>query len=47
VKRETSPESRSQNASAMEALQEVRGMPPGAQRTRRPACSDALRTVMR
>jgi hypothetical protein len=37
VKRETSPDSRSQNASAAEPLQEAREMPPGAQR------SDALK----
>jgi hypothetical protein len=33
VKQETSPDSRSQNASAADALQEAREMPPGAQRT--------------
>ena len=33
VKRETSPEGRSQNASAMDALQEARKMLPGAPRT--------------
>jgi hypothetical protein len=33
VKQETSADSRSQNASAAEALQEAREMPPGAQRT--------------
>jgi hypothetical protein len=32
VKQETSPDIRSQNASAVDALQEARGMPPGAQR---------------
>jgi hypothetical protein len=33
VKQETSPEICSQNASAVDALQETRGMPPGGQRT--------------
>ena len=33
MKQETSPDIRSQNASAVDALQEARGMPPGAQRT--------------
>jgi hypothetical protein len=33
VKQETSPDCRSQNASAADALQEAREMPPGPQRT--------------
>jgi hypothetical protein len=33
VKQEASPDSRSQNANAVDALQEARAMPPGAQRT--------------
>jgi hypothetical protein len=33
VKQEISPDSRSQNASAADALQEAREMPPGPQRT--------------
>ena len=32
MKQETSPDIRSQDASAVDALQEARGMPPGAQR---------------
>ena len=32
MKQEASPDSRSQDASAVDALQEARGMPPGAQR---------------
>lgn len=39
MKHETSPDSRSQNASAVDALQEARAMPPGGQRT------DALKKV--
>jgi len=39
VKQEASPDSRSQNANAVDALQEARAMPPGAQRT------DALKTA--
>lgn len=31
--RETSPEDRNQNVRALEALEEAREMPPGAQRT--------------
>jgi hypothetical protein len=49
VKQEASPDNRSQNASAAEALQEAREMPPGAQRTdalKKLARFDALRTVM-
>jgi hypothetical protein len=33
VKQETSPDSRSQRAIAVDALQEARGMPPGGKRT--------------
>lgn len=33
MKQEISADSRSQNASAVDALQEAREMPPGAQRT--------------
>jgi hypothetical protein len=33
VKQETSPDGRSHNAIAVDALQEARGMPPGARRT--------------
>jgi hypothetical protein len=33
VKQETSPDIRNQNESAVDALQEAREMPPGAQRT--------------
>jgi hypothetical protein len=32
VKQEASPDSRSRNAGAVDALQEARAMPPGAQR---------------
>jgi hypothetical protein len=49
VKQEISAQGRSQNASAAEALEEARKMPPGAQRTdalKKLACFDALRTVM-
>jgi hypothetical protein len=33
VKQDTSSDGRSQNAIAVDALQEARGMPPGARRT--------------
>jgi hypothetical protein len=33
VKQESSPDCRSQHANALDALQEAREMPPGAQRT--------------
>jgi hypothetical protein len=33
VKQETSPDGRSHDAIAVDALQEARGMPPGARRT--------------
>jgi hypothetical protein len=45
VKQETSPDIRSQNASAVDALQEARGMPPGAQRANALKKADLLRRV--
>jgi hypothetical protein len=45
VKQETSPDIRNQNASAVDALQEARGMPPGAQRTNALKKAGLLRRV--
>jgi len=45
VKQETSPDIRSQNASAVDALQEARGMPPGAQRANALKKAGLLRRV--
>jgi hypothetical protein len=45
VKQETSPDIRGQNASAVDALQEARGMPPGAQRTNALKKAGLLRRV--
>jgi hypothetical protein len=45
VKQETSPDIHSQNASAVDALQEPRGMPPGAQRTNALKKAGLLRRV--
>jgi hypothetical protein len=45
VKQETSPDIRSQNARAVDALQEVRGMPPGAQRANALKKAGLLRRV--
>ena len=45
MKQETSHDIRSQNASAMDALQVARGMPPGAQRTNALKKAGLLRRV--
>jgi hypothetical protein len=45
VKQETSPDIRSQNASAVDALQEARAMPPGAQRANALKKAGSLRRV--
>ena len=45
MKQETSPDIRGQNASAVDALQEARAMPPGAQRTNALKKAGLLRRV--